>query len=266
MRASCFAKCIEKILPRKSRGDPLGFVEDGSCPSVFKKTFDSLSTASEDLHMDTPKQPVPVAILVRVSTSKQETTRQLHELQAVAASRGWQVVEVVQETVSGSADREDRTGLQRAEELARSGRIQKLLVHEVSRLARRPSVAHSFVEMLELHCVSLYWHAHSIETSLPNGKRNPAAGIMLALLAEMARAEKDTLRERIASGLAEARRKGVRLGRPRGSTLSQGDLLKKHADIVRLLKSGQSIRNAGKIADKGFSTVQRVKAAMEAAA
>ena len=33
----------------------------------------------------------------------------------------------------------------------------------------------------------------------------------------------------------------------------------KHADIVRLLKQGQSIRHAGKITGKGFSTVQRVK-------
>jgi DNA invertase Pin-like site-specific DNA recombinase len=44
--------------------------------------------------------------------------------------------------------------------------------------------------------VSLYWHAQGIETLLPNGKRNPAAGIMLAFLAEMARSEVELLRER----------------------------------------------------------------------
>lgn len=63
----------------------------------------------------------------------------------------------------------------------------------VSRVARRPSVAHAFVEMLENCGVSLYWHAHNIETLMHGGKRNPAAAIMLALLAEMARAERDTL-------------------------------------------------------------------------
>jgi DNA invertase Pin-like site-specific DNA recombinase len=41
---------------------------------------------------------------------------------------------------------------------------------------------------------------------LCSGKRNPAAGIMLALLAEMARNESETLRERIKSGLAHARK------------------------------------------------------------
>lgn len=38
--------------------------------------------------------------------------------------------------------------------------------------------------------VTLYWRAQSIETLLPSGKRNPSVAIMLALLSEMARAEK----------------------------------------------------------------------------
>ena len=88
----------------------------------------------------------------------------------------------------------------------------------------------------------------------------------LAVLAEMARAETDTLRERINSGLAEARRKGVKLGRPKGSTLEQGELLAKHKDVVKMLRDGHSIRHAAKIAGKGISTVQRVKAALDAAA
>ena len=66
---------------------------------------------------------------------------------------------------------------------------------------------------------SLYWHAQSIETLLPNGKRNPAAGIMLALLAEMARNESETLRERIKSGLALARSRGVILRRPKDTNI-----------------------------------------------
>jgi len=146
------------------------------------------------------------------------------------------------------------------EELARAGAIKKVLVHEVSRLARRNSIAHRFLETLDAHGVSLYWHQQGIDTLLPNGKRNPAAGIMFALLAEMARAERETLSERIKSGLQEARRKGRKLGRPEGSTASRKALLSKHADIVRKLKEGHSVRNTAKITGKGGSTVQRVKA------
>jgi DNA invertase Pin-like site-specific DNA recombinase len=202
---------------------------------------------------------MPVAILVRVSTDKQTTDRQKAELLAYADSKGFSVVEVVEETVSGRASALDRAGLQRIEELAESGSIKKVLIHEVSRVARTNSILHRFVENLEAHGVSLYWHSQSIETLLPNGRRNPAASIMLSLLSEMARNEVEVLRERINSGLAEARRKGVVLGRPKGTTMTSDALLNRHADIVRLLKQGHSIRHAGKITGKGFSTVQRVK-------
>jgi DNA invertase Pin-like site-specific DNA recombinase len=207
---------------------------------------------------------VPVAILVRVSTTRQETARQISELENYAAGRGYKVVEVCQETISGNAPDDERHGLRRAEQFARDGRIKKVLVHEISRIARRNSVAHRFVETLEECGVSLYWHAQAIETLLANGKRNPAAGIMLALLAEMARNESETLRERIKSGLALARRRGVVLGRRKGTTLTREQLLQKHKDIVRLLNGGQSVRNAAKIVAKGISTVQRVKAAIAA--
>src|SRR5205807_9300871 len=207
---------------------------------------------------------VSVAVLVRVSTVKQETARQISELQEYAVGKGYEILEVCQETISGTAGDEQRHGLRRAEQLAREGKIKKVLVHEISRIARRNSVAHRFVETLEDYGVSLYWHAQGIETLLPNGKRNPAAGIMLALLAEMARSEVELLRERINSGLREARRKGVKLGRPKGTTLDRKVFLQKHKDVRRQLKAGQSVRNAAKITGRGVSTVQRVKLALAA--
>lgn len=207
----------------------------------------------------------PVAILVRVSTAKQETARQVSELKAHAESQGWDVVAVCEELgVSGRANESERHGLQEVEELAKAGKIKKVLVHEVSRLARRNSIVHRFVEMLEELGVSLYWHSQKIETLMASGKRNPAASIMLALLAEMARNETETLRERINSGLAEARRKGKKLGRRTGTGYDAAKLMELHKDIVRNLKAGQSVRNTAKITGKGASTVQRVKAAMDA--
>jgi len=205
---------------------------------------------------------IPVAILVRVSSLKQENDRQISELQAYADSKGFEVVEICKEQISGNADESVRHGLNRAEELARAGVIKKVLVHEVSRLARRNSISHRFLETLEELKVSLYWHMQGIETLLPNGKRNPAAGIMFALLAEMARAERDTLSERIRSGLAEARRKGRKLGRPTGSGYDNKAFLAKHSDIIRRLREGHSVRNTAKITGKGGSTVQRVKLIM----
>ena len=206
----------------------------------------------------------PVCILVRVSTNRQETDRQTNELTAYAASKGYEVIEVCKEVISGKAEPEQREGLQRALELAQTGKVKKVLTHEISRIARRNSVAHTFIEALEAVGVSLYWHAQSIETLLPSGKRNPAASLMFSLLSEMARAERETLVERILSGLAEAKRKGKHLGRPKGSSISRAAFVGKHRDIVKLLKAGHSVRNTAKIAGKAASTVSRIKIALRA--
>lgn len=208
------------------------------------------------------KPQTPVAILVRTSTSRQETFRQIHELQEYAKAQSYEVVEVLQETISGKADQTEREGLIRCEELARTGKIKKVLVHEVSRIARRNSIAHKFVETMEDFGVSVYWRAQNLETLLPNGKRSHAAGIMLAIMAEAARNEVEVLSMRVSSGLAQARRNGVKLGRPSGSNIPVEMFLKKHSDIVRLLKDDHSVRNTAKITGKGFSTVQRVRAAL----
>ena len=214
--------------------------------------------------MESDTAKTPVAILVRVSTNRQETDRQVSDLTQYAAQKGYNVVEVCREIVSGRADENERQGLARAKELATSGAVKKVLVHEISRLARKSSVVHKFVETLEECGVSLYWHAQGFETLLENGKRNPSAAIMLAILAETARSEIETLVERIKSGLAEARRKGRVLGRPKGSYLTSDALLQRHRDVVRQLRAGQSIRNCAKITGKGISTVQRIKLALAA--
>ena len=109
-------------------------------------------------------EKIPVAILVRVSTGKQETDRQVFERTEVAGNAGWQVVEVIEETISGAAVECDRSGIERVMEMARAGRIRKVLVHEVSRIARRNSTSHLFLEELEGLGVSIYWHAQRIET------------------------------------------------------------------------------------------------------
>lgn len=210
-----------------------------------------------------PSDPTSVAILVRVSTKRQETDRQIHELQAVAVAKGWLVVEVVSEDgVSGAAASADRPGLARIEALAASGRIGRVLVHEVSRIARRPAQVHSLVEFLLEHRVSLYWHSQRVETMLPDGRRNPAAGMMLAVLAEMALSERETLRERILSGLEAARRRGAVLGRPKGTAMTPEQIKAKHSDVVRLLKAGKSLRDVAARTGKGTSTVKRVKIAL----
>lgn len=206
-------------------------------------------------------KPIPVAILARVSTSKQTDDRQVHELREHAEKSGWHVVEVIREQVSGAS--RERPEIERLMAMAKAGDVRKVLVHEVSRLGRRPALIHDVVERLHDAGASLYWHSQRIETLDADGKRNPAAGMMLALMAEMAMAERETLIERTNSGLAEARRKGVILGRPVGSTITKDEMIAKHPDIAKLLKAGKtSIRQVAVITSKAKGTVMAVKKAM----
>ena len=154
----------------------------------------------------------------------------------------------------------NRNSARTVEALATEGKVKKVLVQEISRIARRNSVVHQFVEMLEEHGVSLYWHAQGTETFLPNGKRNPAAGIMLALLAEMARSEFETLRERIKSGLAQA---GRQTRQAEGNDYRPRNLPSEAQRYRSATESRtHSVRNTAKITGKGVSTVQRVKLAL----
>ena len=203
---------------------------------------------------------IPVAIFCRVSTlNRQDNQRQITELEAYAKSQSYEVVEVVAESISGRANADDRVGLHRILTLANEKKIKKVLVHEVSRIARRSSIVHKFVENLHEAQVSLYWHSQRIETLMPSGKKNPAAAIMMALLSEIAANEVEVLRERILSGLAQAKLNGIQLGRRKGTSIPQDKLLEKHSDIVRKLKDGHSIRNTSAITKKGFGTVVRVR-------
>lgn len=206
------------------------------------------------------KPTISVAILARVSTSKQDNDRQVTELEAFAKVSGWHVVEIVRETVSGASRK--RPDIERIVDMAVTGKIRKVLVHEISRLGRRPALVHDVVERLADVGVSLYWHAQRIETLTAEGKSNPAAGIMLAVMAEMAKAERETLIERTKSGLDEARRKGKTLGRPVGSKIDKQSLLAKHPDIVRHLRAGHSIRHVAAITKKAPGTVAKVRKAI----
>lgn len=215
---------------------------------------------------DTPcGMSIPSVIFVRVSTSRQETDRQEHELRAVAEQKGWTVIEVCREKVSGRADAKDRQGLTRVMELVAAKKVKKVLVHEISRLARRPSVLHTAVEEMEKAEVSLYWHSQASETLLPTGKRNPAAAMMLALMGEMARAETDTLRERIKSGLDNAVRKGVKLGRPKGGQSAEAFLAAHKAAVAAVKKNpNHSIREQARLGQTSTGTIQRIRKALAA--
>lgn len=196
-------------------------------------------------------------IFVRVSKKEQNYQRQLEDLRAVALSQKVEVVKEISEKISGAKDNIERDGLQELFALAKSGMIDKVLVQEVSRLGRSTVEVLKVLEELTQLGVSVYVQNFGIET-LKKGKRNPIAQFMFTLLAEFARLERETLRERILSGIDEARRKGKKLGRPDGTKEDKAAFLKKYPLVTRNLRLGISIRKTSKICDVSINTVRKV--------
>lgn len=196
-------------------------------------------------------------IFVRVSKKEQDYQRQLEDLRALAKTQNLEIIAEIAEKVSGAKNNQERDGIQELLRLAQKGIIQKVLVQEVSRLGRSTvEVLKVLEELTSLH-VSVYVQNFGIET-LKNGKRNPIAQFMFTLLSEFARMERETLRERILSGMEEARRQGKHLGRPDGSLENKETFLKKYPSVVRNLRQGISVRKTSKICDTSINTVRKV--------
>ena len=201
-------------------------------------------------------------IYARVSSSgdRQSTDRQVADLRAFAKREGFEVLEVFSENCSGA--REDRPELLRCVEYLKRGGCSTLLVSEISRLGRSVKGVVNTIDELTRAKVNIYLQDINLYTLLPDGSENPLAKVILTVLALGAEIERQSIVRRLNSGRERAIEKGVKLGRPKGSMMSNQELLNKYPEVVKKLRKGLSIREIAKICDVSASTVQRIKRAM----
>src|SRR3954451_9304635 len=77
------------------------------------------------------------AIYLRVSTSKQETSNQRRELEAVAARSGWEIVRVFEDAgISGAKSRDERPGLDALLKAVNAKEFDMVATWSVDRLGR----------------------------------------------------------------------------------------------------------------------------------
>jgi DNA invertase Pin-like site-specific DNA recombinase len=150
-----------------------------------------------------------VALYARVSTlNGQHTDVQTRELHEYAQRRGWKIVaQYIDEGISGS--RERRPELDRLWADCRKRKVDAVLVYRYDRFARSLRQLVNALEefrALGIEFVSLH---EGVDTSTPNGR------LVFGIFASIAEFERELARSRVISGLAAARAKGKRLGRPR---------------------------------------------------
>src|ERR1700691_116738 len=189
-----------------------------------------------------------IAIYLRVSTSKQETSNQRRELEAVAARSGWQIVKVFEDAgISGAKGRKDRPGLDALLKAVNAKEFDMVAAWSVDRLGRSLTDLLGILQAFHDKGVDLFLHQQGIDTSTTAGKA------MFQMLGVFAEFERGIIRERVNAGLARAREKGVKLGRPRIKPSVE-------ARIRELRAEGDGILKIGRTLGVGTSVVQRVVA------
>lgn len=202
---------------------------------------------------------IKTVIFARVSTSSQEYDRQVNELAALAANNGWSVEAVFAEKVSGAKSNIERAELLRMVAFVESNHIDKVLVAELSRLGRDTLQVLQVIEMLNNKGISLYIQNYNIETLTQEGKVNAMSQFLITILAEVARMERKTIRERIESGYQNYRANGGKVGRKVGYKKSEDMLKEQYTEEIKLLRKGYSLRNISKLTGTSVNTIRKCK-------
>lgn len=200
-----------------------------------------------------------VVIFARVSTGIQEYDRQVNELKALANSNGWSVEAVFAEKVSGAKSNTERAELLNMIDYVESYNIDKVLVAELSRLGRDTLQVLEVIEMLSEKGISLYIQNYNIETLTREGKVNAMSQLLITILAEVARMERKTIRERVESGYKNFRAAGGKVGRKIGYQKSETMMKEQYIEEIKLLKKGYSLRNISKITGTSVNTIRKCK-------
>ena len=178
---------------------------------------------------------------------------------ALANSKGWSVEAVFAEKISGAKANKERAELLNMVAYVEANAIDKVLVTELSRLGRDTLQVLEVIEMLNSKGISLYIQNYNIETLTAEGKVNPMSQFLITILAEVARMERKTIRERVASGYANFRANGGKVGRREGYRKSDEAMREEYSEVFKLLKKGISLRNISKITNVSVNTIRKCK-------
>jgi DNA invertase Pin-like site-specific DNA recombinase len=192
------------------------------------------------------------ALYLRVSTDGQTTENQRLALEAVVAQRGWDVIATYSDNgISGAKGRTKRPGLDRLLKDAGRAQFNVVMCWAMDRLGRSLADLIDTLRTLEEAHVDLFLHQQAIDTTTPSGR------MFFHVTGAFAEFEREMIRSRVNAGLARARARGVRLGRPKVS--------RKVDSVVRArLAAGDGILKAARAAGCGTSVAQRIKQEMAA--
>ncbi len=169
-----------------------------------------------------------VAIYARISTTDkgQDLDTQLLPLREYVQRRGWQIYETYTDQISGS--KESRPSLDKLMKDAHRKHFDCVLEFRFDRMGRSSRHLIQLLETFQNFGIDFISYNEAVDTTTLAGK------MLFTMISAFAEFERSIIQERVKAGIAKARAKGKRIGRPKAEI----DVEK----IRRLRGQGLSIR------------------------
>ena len=200
-------------------------------------------------------------IYARVSSAsdRQDTSRQIRDLQLLAKEKNLKIVKIYEEHISGAKKTQDRPILTECLDYCISNHVSILLLSELSRLGRNVDDVLSNVKLCKENHLNVYFQKEQLSIFNSDGKEHPFLTIFIAVLGTCAEMERENIKFRLNSGKAQYIAKGGKVGRKEGYRKSDEELQEQYAGVIKQLRKGYPIRMIAKNEGVGISTVQRIK-------
>lgn len=190
-----------------------------------------------------------IAIYVRVSTEgsknghTQSTEMQVLDIKNYLESKGLNPSEaVIYEDKGISGTKKDRPSLNRMMKDCRDGKISMVVCYKLDRLFR------SLKDLMETTSEFQKLEIQFVSTKDFINMETASGRLFFQILGAFSEFEAATIKERVLSGLANARSKGVQLGRP---------MKKGHSVVKKMKKEGKTVQEIASHTGLSRKTVYR---------
>ena len=200
-------------------------------------------------------------IYSRVSSTgdRQDTSRQIRDLEILANQRNLIIEKTYEEHISGAKKTQDRPVLKECLDYCFTNDIDILLISELSRLGRNVDDVLANVRLCKEKHLNIYFQKEQLSIFNSDGKEHPFLTIFIAVLGTCAEMERENIKFRLNSGKAQFIAKGGKVGRKEGYKKPDEKLQEEYAGVIKMLRKGYPIRMIAKSEGVGISTVMRIK-------
>ena len=163
--------------------------------------------------------------------------------------------------VSGKIPFSEREGGFKLLELVQSGKVEEVVVEELSRLGRNTLDVLTTLKEFEDYNVNVVVRGMGNLQSIVNGKKNPIWNLITSVMSSLYELERESIVERTEMGRKMYVMNGGKLGRKVGTTENRKDFLQKERTqrIISLLDKGKSVRDISSRLGVSTKTVVKVR-------